>query len=126
MALLLKTKKKTVKITINKEGQSGVFEVEPLTLEEDNDLRKEFTTSDLKFGQVVDNADYLEMRIAKAQKTIKSWEINDEDTGKPLPCTADNIRAIYLLNPTIIDDVLSKADSENQKLKKKKEAAAKN
>ncbi len=126
MSLALRTKKKTVSVTIKKEGQKATFEVEPLTLEEEEALITEFTDSELKFNQVIDKRNYAEMRAAKAQRTIKSWEIDDEDTGEPLKCNADNIRAIYFLHPTIIDEVLSKAEVESQKLHKAKKAAAKN
>lgn len=103
------TKKKTHTIEITKGTDTGVFEVMPMDVSDNNKLLKKFTSIDKIKGILHSETDFFGFALAKVKKVIVAWDLEDED-GKPLECNDQNKETAYLFNPDLINDVLERAD----------------
>lgn len=124
--MFLRTKKERFTIKVKRGNQVGTFETEPLTPEEDLEIQKNHSDYQRVMGQLMPDNDYVEMRVEKIQKVVKSWDVKDPDTNEVIPCTNDNKRAMYMLNPDIFDEVLEKTKDMTTKAVQKKAATKKN
>ena len=104
----IRTKKKTCQVEIIRDGETWVFEVDPLDPEQEEEIRRKHTEYNMVRGHVMPDPDFVAIKIETAQKVIKSWPCTDDD-DKPIPCTDENKKTAWLLNSDLINDVLSKA-----------------
>ena len=109
-------------IIIEYEGETGTFEIKPLTPEENEVIQIKHTPArKWNNNQMVEKAPcYVDMQIEKVQKTIVGWDVKDE-SGKDVECNAANKRAAWLLNPDAINKVLIKASLIADGLKEQQE-----
>jgi len=113
MKLRMERKEFTVEVEHN--GEKGVFVVDPLTPEEMSKLIKKHTKKAKMLGarMTEPETDWLAIRIEKVQKTIQSWDATDEN-GDPIECNDANKKIAFLLNPELINKVISEADALGQ------------
>jgi len=118
----LRTEKSTYEVKVEKNGEVANFTVNIIDPEENARLIKKHTPKKRWIGNTMEekDPDYVALQIDRVDKTIVDWDIQDEN-GDPIPCTKENKRKVYLLNPDIILEVLDKV-SELSKDAQKSEA----
>lgn len=119
------TKKKIHTVEITRGEDTGIFQVEPMNVEETNKLLHKYTSSDKVKGLIHTETDFYNFVVAKIKKVIVGWNLLDED-GKPIECTDDNKKIAYIWNPKLINDVIEQADKIAEGLTEVREAEEKN
>ena len=114
-------------VTVEHEGETGIFEVNPLTPQETEAILDKHTPQrKWKNNQCTEKSPcYSEMTIEKVQKTIKSWDIKGPD-GEEIECTDANKATAWLLNSVVINQVMDKAEIIADGITKKEEEELKN
>lgn len=105
----VRTKKITHEVVSTRGEDVGTFQVMPMDVTETNKLLKKFTTHEKYKGQVMPETNFLGFQLAKINKVITGWDIEDEN-GLPLECNDENKKLVFVLNPDLINDVIDKAD----------------
>ncbi len=123
----LRMERTTHTVTIEHEGETGTFEVNPLTPVENEAIMDKHTPARKWKGNMLTEKSpvYSEMTIEKVQKTIVGWDMKDL-SGKDVECTAANKRDAWLLNPEAINKVMEKAAIIADGVIAEKQAAEKN
>lgn len=104
----VRTKKETCTVKVNRDGEEWPFDVIPLDPGEEEFIRKKHTEYTRVRGQMMPEVDFIGIKIETTQKVIQSWPCVDGD-NKDIPCTDENKKIVWLMNPDLINEVLAKA-----------------
>lgn len=110
MALKLRTRNSTYRITVNRGGEEAVFTVQPLDPEATKQLLDRHSYTERVKGELQEKVAWFDLKKDKICRVIQAWEgIRDED-GNEVECTREAKLNLYKFNPAVIDEVLTQAD----------------
>ncbi len=88
----------------------AVIIARPMTASELSRLRARHTT----YKRGVETLDSTAMTREMFDRVVTDWRGVDDEAGEPLPCTAENKRAIAEFEPAFVGEVLAAVADEDQ------------
>jgi hypothetical protein len=122
----LRTKRVEKWVTIKEGKDKAEILIRPLNPKELSELMGTAQKVEWDQNQRFKEPDLYTYKIAKIHKVIVDWKGIEDEQGNPLECNEANRETVYLMNPQLIDKILTQADLISYDLKKEQEIEIKN